>query len=459
MKKVVFVTIFMLGFAWNCHAQTWSYVQDSNVTFCHTNSNTCSNFTGTMAPTTAGTVWVLRIHTPTNVTIQSVTGGGGTWSLCPASSCHLFNPTTSDNQDLAYNIGGTAGSTNFTVTLSGSSGAYWAVNFIEILPPAGSTAAFDASGTVTTTTCTTCTAVGLNLSATDAVIQVMSGNNAASWNGWSSPYITDIQDDGIGLNITNGAAPTVTVPSPGVDFTGIAFKSSLGSFTPPPAGPLSLVNFTSNSGIGCNSTCTLTIPSTGSGHLLYVQAADLFGTYISSISGGGTWVAPSGCRTTVPSTNYALSCAYALSSTSGATSLNITMTGGASTGFTFSEVATSAGAFSLDSLGSTQNAASPNPSGQALTLNGTNYDVVFQASFVPGGSSGVTWYPVTDGYYFFTNNGQQVELLNVKAASAPVPVWVNQQNNGTAVTGVAFKTTSGTATAPNPPTGLTAVVH
>jgi len=248
----------------------------------------------------------------------------------------------------------------------------------------------------------------------------------------------------------------VTVPSPGVDISAIAFKSSLGKFTPPPAGPSSLVNFTSPQGVNCSPSCSLKIPTTGSGHLLYVESADLTGNYISSISGGGTWVIPNGantCRIALASTS-ALSCAYLLSITAGVTSLGVTMTGSANASFTISEVASSAGAFSLDAEGSTTNPPSPNPSGQALTLTGKS-DVIFQASFIPGGSSGVTFYPLTNGFYFMNSEAQQAELLNTTNGAAPM--WVNQQFNATTVTGVAFKVGAGTT--PAAPTGLAAVVH
>src|SRR5690348_1653462 len=158
IRKVIFVLIFALGLAWNCRAQTWSYVQDSVVTYCNGGASSCNVSAGTLAPTHAGTIWIIRIHTPNNVSISSVSGGGATWSLCPSSSCHLFNSTNGDNQDLAYGIGGSAGTTNMTVNLTGNAGAFFGMNFIEIQPPAGSTPSFDTAGTVTTTSCTTCTA-------------------------------------------------------------------------------------------------------------------------------------------------------------------------------------------------------------------------------------------------------------------------------------------------------------
>ena len=461
MKRVLFISMLALGFAWNCHAQTWTYVQDSLITYCQPNTSSCNFVGGNMIPTTAGTIWVVLITTPTNVKISSVTGGGGTWTLCPASSCHLFSTTPAGNMDLAYNLSGNAGTASITVNLSGSAGAFFGGNFYEILPPAGSTASFDTAGTASQASCSgQCTGVGLSLGSqtqTDAVLQILNSNGPIGWNAWSSPYTTLTNGDGLYLNANSGTAPTVTVRTPanGATFTAIAFKSTLGSFTPPTL-PMSLVNYTSTVGssLGCNPSCSLTVPSTAAGHLLYLQSATLNGSHITSVSGGGTWVAPSGCQSTIPSTSDVISCAYVLSSAAGATSVNITMSGGSAVGFAFWEVASTNGPFIFDVVGSATNTASVSPGGVALTLNGTN-DAIFQAAFVPGGTSGVTWYPLPNAFPFFDNNAAGAALLN--ASSGVRPFWANEQNNVTAVTGIAFRT--GTGTAPAPPTGLAAVVH
>lgn len=468
MKKVVFLFVLALGFAWNCHAQTWTFAQDAVITTCLSGSSSCT-ININIIPTTAGTVWILRIHTPNNVTISSVSGGGGTWHLCPASSCHAFNSSlgSGDNQDLAYNLSGNAGTTSLTVNLSGPAGSFFGGNFMEILPPAGSTASFDTAGTTTSSTCTpTCSGPALTLGGTDAVVQVLSGNGAAkaAWNAWTAPYITDIASNGIGLNVTSGTAPTVTVSSPGGgDISAIAFKSSLGSFTPPSSGPISMVNYLNPSlrGINCSPSCTLQIsPSTGAGHLLYLEAAALSGTFISSVSGGGTWVVPTGansCRISQSSPSGGLSCAYVLSSTS-TTSLNVTMTGTANTSFAFAELKTTSGQFSFDTQDSASNSAQFYPGGAPLTLAG-NYDVVFQAAFIYGGASGQTWYPQPlDGFNFIFTDGSLGILTNLPSGPAPVPFYDDLQNNATVVTGVAFKTAGG-GTIPNPPTGLAAVVN
>jgi hypothetical protein len=89
-----------------------------------------------------------------------------------------------------------------------------------------------------------------------------------------------------------------------------------------------------------------------------------------------------------------------------------------------------------------------------LTLSGSN-DAVFQAIMVPGGTSGVTWYPMPRDFNFMDTNAAEVFLLN--SSTAPRPFWANEQNNATVVSGVAFST--GTALAPAPPTGLAAVVN
>lgn len=269
----------------------------------------------------------------------------------------------------------------------------------------------------------------------------MHANSANGWNAWSSPYTTLPLGEGLYLNATSGAAPTVSVSSPGAVVHAIAFKSSLGTFSPP-AQPISVVNFTAPQGVNCNPSCSLTIPSTGSGHLLYIEAGDLTSSRITSVSGGGTWVTPSGsntCQITLSSAN-ALSCGYVLSSTAGATSLSVTMTGSTNASFAIWEVDTTSGPFAFDAQGSGTNSPSYNPSGVALSLTGTN-DVIFQSIYVPGGTSSVSFYPMPripgQGTQFFNNEASCAARLNT--ADGAAPLWADEQNNATAVTGIAFK--------------------
>src|SRR5260370_31298726 len=146
MKKIVFILALALSFAWNCKAQSWTYVQDSLATFCSAGQNHCTVGPGNIFPTTAGTVWIMILSTNSNNPILSVTGGGGTWTPC--ASCLIFDGSLANGLlDMWYNIGGNAGSTNFVVTLNSAAVGQFGINFVELLPPPGTTASFDTGGT------------------------------------------------------------------------------------------------------------------------------------------------------------------------------------------------------------------------------------------------------------------------------------------------------------------------
>jgi len=215
----------------------WTFVQDSIATFCISGSS-CNITTGNMLPTTAGSVWIIRVKTTStgDISITSASGGGATWTVCGA--CHVFTSSFNGTSlSAVYALNGAAGTTSVTVNLSGSPSGSLQVHFIELLPPPGSTASFDTAGTTTSTGCSTCAAVPLTLTATDAVFQTYGGNGTQDWKSWSSPYITDGQGYGLGLNVSSGTAPTVAMTNGtnGAVFMALAFKSSLGTFTPPAA--------------------------------------------------------------------------------------------------------------------------------------------------------------------------------------------------------------------------------
>jgi len=239
------------------------------------------------------------------------------------------------------------------------------------------------------------------------------------------------------------AAPTVVMANSqaGAVVNALAFSSSLGSFTPPV--PLfSAVNYTNPQGVQCSNTCALTIPATGSGHLLYLEAANQSSTFISSVSGGGNWVVASACQIAGASPVHALSCAYALSSTSGATSVDVTMTGSSNNYFAIWEIAAASGGFVLDGNPvAAANAASLDPAGVTLNLTGAN-DVIFQSIDVPGGISGNSLYPqpynLGNGPQFWVGQAANVVLLNTTDGAAPH--YANPQNNQTIVSAIAFTT-------------------
>src|ERR1700744_2411221 len=133
----------------------WTYLQDFIYdATCTTSSASCTY--PTILPTTAGSVWVAwMLDATNNITLSSVTGGGGTWTHCP--SCAVYNTTMTEGLDAYYNVTGTAGTTPINVTTSATPSVGWQVGFIELKPPAGTTASYDTSGSINdTTNCTSC---------------------------------------------------------------------------------------------------------------------------------------------------------------------------------------------------------------------------------------------------------------------------------------------------------------
>lgn len=423
---------------------TWAFGQDSLATFC-ANSTSCTFQAGNVLPTTAGSVWVVEIQATADVSLSSVTGGGATWTHC--TTCHIFSSGLGRSIDLWYGIGGSAGTIgSVTATASGTALEF---DFIELIPPAGTTPVFDVGGGVAQSSCAsnTCTGVGLSLTGTDIVFQTIHAASTGSAMAWSSPYITDYNGSAWAMNITDGTAPTVKITGTSGVLSAIAFKT-VASFTPF-AQQFTAVNWGWGNGITCSTSCVVTMNAAiGSSHLLYVQHSDAAGGAISSVSGGGSgWVVPSGCHNSA--SGLSQSCAYLLSSSGGGSTITINMgAGSASRNFFVWEIASTGGTFLFDALAAQSNAASFSPPGPALTVTGSN-DVVFEASLVSGGSSSINLYPQTHilgngtcgGFEYFFCNGQLAMLQNTFSSSVPTPLWVNQQNTATAVTGVAFSST------------------
>jgi MYXO-CTERM domain-containing protein len=274
------------------------------------------------------------------------------------------------------------------------------------------------------------------------------------------------------LNVTSGAAPTVTLPHAGnPTFSALAFRASPNIAPPPPE--YSIVSFTpiygpapkgctsggQGYGILCNPSCSFTIPSTGAGHLLFVEAGDEYGNFIQSISGGGNWVIPGGpnsCQInasqhglSMQGENAAASCAYALSSAAGTTTLQVAMSGTASIAFAVWEIATTDGSpFAFDTQGSTGDKAALFWPGQPLSLSGAN-DVIFQLGWDVGGSLGPSYYAqptILRFYNYFSCNQVASVILLDSGPTPPTPMWINDNANyDTFVTGVAFKTVGGSS--------------
>lgn len=426
----------------------WTYLQDFGFV-CSSGSTSCTY--PTVLPTTLGSVWIIEVQTVNSVTLAT-TGG---WTLCPSSECHAHDGNW--GIDSAYKIGGSSGTTSISATVSGSpGGTSWYLTFAELMPPVGYTPSFDTGGANANSSanCTTCSGVALTTTGTDAIIQLSNIDNdfpLTEWNLWSGNYFTDINGSGLYLNAPAGsiAAPTFSqTPTGHAAVSALAFKSTAGSFAT--AAPfynmvaISPVPYTSD--VTCNSTCTLTLnATTGAGHLLFFQVAnEQSAAYVSSISGGGTWVIPTGCQITgTAGAVGSLSCAYVLSSTSGTTSLSVTMNKNATVGMVMYEVSRASGSFVLDTLGSTTQPAGLTFSGQTLSISG-NLDVLFQGNYLQGAALNCTLYPyymygsnLGYGNEFLYTNSDSMALLNTY--TDVTQLCNNPQDTAVLVHGVAFK--------------------
>jgi predicted outer membrane repeat protein len=429
-KKRAFISTSNVG---------WTFYQnfvDFSSVNCGAGQTTC---TFTISSTHAGAVQIVGITTGNNVTISSCSIGTGNCTLCASSACHVFNATDAINQDAAYIIGGQGGQTTVSVTLSGASASAFIPLYIEIVPPPGSTASIDAVNALVSNSCNTCALPSISPTATDAVVYIGTVNNSgAQWNNCNNNMYSLSGAGCVALNATTMTSPTVKQNGSAsfTAFSGLAFKSSLGTFTA--TTPNFLVVNETSSDTSCSPTCTITIPATTIGNLLFIQngAGSSGGGAISSVSGGGgTWTNCAGAD--ISGTPGHLSCAYNLSPSSSITSVSVTMASNGSNGFAVWEVKRNSGSWALDTQGSTSNAATLRPTGQALTLSGSN-DLIFQSIQDPGGANpGPTFADIAPPAYLQLNQASGAGLINTTNGNAPL--WLDPQNVATLVNGIAFQ--------------------
>lgn len=138
----------------------------------------------------------------------------------------------------------------------------------------------------------------------------------------------------------------------------------------------SRVQHTVLTGKVCSPSCSLSITSTGSGNLLvvgYATAAATTSTTISSVSGAGTWHASGACPATDTAGSDFVDLAYNLNSTSGVTSLTVTLSQNDTADFEVAEY--SGGTWTLDGTCkavSNPAATNPNTSGSITTAGSTD---------------------------------------------------------------------------------------
>jgi len=199
--------------------------------------------------------------------------------------------------------------------------------FFEKVPPAGFTPAFDNGATASSGACTSCIMAAPTVSGTDSIFDIP-GGTTSTWNAASSPYYQDWNGPVQGENITSGTAPTYTQTSAAFVDTAISFKTT-SAFTADSKNSFYTLVAATNPAVGgttCSDTvgCTITIPSSGAGHLFFLATADDNTRGLGSVtdSQSNTWTIPSGahsCDVLATSTTNELSCAYLLSSTAATT--------------------------------------------------------------------------------------------------------------------------------------------
>ena len=196
---------------------------------------------------------------------------------------------------------------------------------------------------------------------------------------------------------------------------------------------------------GNQVTCATTVTALGSGHLLVLQGFTSQGSaiYISSVactsSSCGTWVVPTGAGYQINDASGgapgALSSAYVLSSSSGATTVTITWNNASPGGgahATFWEYSYTPGPCALDIGGTVPDAVCSSCPGVALSLTGTQ-DVILQelASDTASPSAITTYTNFANGS--FTG---WADLENTSSGTAPT--WTETSGHTVGIA-IAFK--------------------
>lgn len=256
MRNLIPIALFLFS-CLPCHGQFLSFhamnptplwatgtgnvIQDANNFTCPSLATSC---VVTTTATTALSVLTCELEgrnsngTASSVSIASCSGGGGSWVMCPSSSCQLSNTydTGQGSQqpmDLGYNLTGTGGATSITVNISAAlPSGNWAVAVVEYARPknTGGRVVFDAVGTGnnnSNTTCTTCTTASFGpLAGNDLITGCWGMQNSSTI---ATPYYKSASTGADAYsypNAPNGAVTGTVTQSAGGGATlnGIAFK-------------------------------------------------------------------------------------------------------------------------------------------------------------------------------------------------------------------------------------------
>jgi hypothetical protein len=207
----------------------------------------------------------------------------------------------------------------------------------------------------------------------------------------------------------------------------------------------SLAQAVYNASCAAGTTCATTVASTGAGNLGVIFAAA--SQAITSVSGGGTWVVPSGCMI---AQFHTASCAYNLNLTGAATSITITWAASAAVNprVSYREYSTIGTGWQLDTASSGglatvyNSTASTTQSGPALTISGAG-DVVIQGMDFNGGTPSNASSPYVD--FIGGSYTAVVDSLNVPFTSAPAPVFTDSSSQTSIGAAMAFTALGGNA--------------
>jgi hypothetical protein len=293
---------------------------------------------------------------------------------------------------------------------------------------------------------------------------------------YSSAQSVTISDATAGATIyytTDGTTPTTSSPvfsgslmiSASETVNAIATasgysESAVGSATYT-IGSMTLVQRKIFTNVDCTPTCPAqTVTSTGSGNLLFMSTTNA-NTYISSISCSpscGSWTLPGAVCQQATDASGNIDCGYVISSTAGATSVTVTMSGSSGTQEIFFREyhTTSSAGFHFDKLSSTTNGACTSCITPTLSpLAGAN-DVM-----IAGGSPGHAFTAMSSPYGDVDiDSGAETiigDLLNTSSGtgatitqniSSPAALYTIGFTDSPALPGSTFSPVSGTYTTP-----------
>lgn len=211
----------------------------------------------------------------------------------------------------------------------------------------------------------------------------------------------------------------------------------------------SLIQHPNGSCTSCGSSPTITFTltqSTGSGHLLVLFVVGYNGAVgqINSISGGGSWTVDTNCHGTNGTVFAAVSCAYVLTSSSGASSLTITMSANNNYRYGLTEYSFTGASVSYATSGTTTNTTNSNTQ-TGVTLSGlTGNNVIVRGITENVAVSNTISSPYT---IEFNNSGAGTTTASadsLNTATGTGPTWTLGASSGGCIeSGIAFKEAAG----------------